>query len=149
MQAVLAVLAWQCCLLLVGGVSHSTVCGSCHHGNGLCLASPIPALSSCLWGGGGVQGLHTFLPTPHPVVLPCGVCSGCTDAEEDTHHIRGGRGRGRSQLLLSHVCTQVERLCWCWSYSVDHSPSPVRQLPPTYILLTVYVCDYMLLINPH
>ena len=55
-----AVLAWQCCLLLVGGVSHSTVCGSCHHGNGLSLASLIPALSSCL--GGYKACTHSSLP---------------------------------------------------------------------------------------
>ena len=82
---------------------------------------------------GGVQGLHTFLSTPLPVVLPGEVSSGYTNAEEDTHHIRGGRGRGRSQLLLCHVCTQVERLCVgagaVQLIAVLHQS--LRRLPPT------------------
>ena len=35
-------------------------------------------------------------PLPHFLLSsPCGACRGCTGADEDPYHIRGGRGRGR------------------------------------------------------
>ena len=107
-----AVQAWQCCLLLVRGVSHSTVCGSCHHGNGLCLASPIPALSSCL-GGGYKACTHSSLP--HILLFsPVEYAVGALMAEEDPYHIRGGRDRGGAGggvICCCVMCTHKWRDC--------------------------------------